>query len=281
MRGRRAEAGRRRGDRRRRTADARHVRQEPQPHRDREDHRPRPGEKRLPPIHEPHPQRPQRRPLSRERPTPAPSASGGPTASAVTSPAASAATSGTIVDQAAGFQVTLPKGCRSLDLTGSASAGEAASLAGLLGTSTVDAQTYLETLRAILPAGVRLFALDTTTFDPTAKFATSLNLLRVPTGTATLDQLETANVASLESLSIIVKPIDHIRVTLPAGPAIRFTYGFRVANSGIANGIVQTTQYLIPVAGVQYIVTLSSGGPPTQQEQADFLAVARSFTVLP
>ena len=113
------------------------------------------------------------------------------------------------------------------------------------------------------------------------EFATSLNLLRVPTGTATLDQLETANVASLESLSIIVKPIDHIRVTLPAGPAIRFTYGFRVANSGIANGIVQTTQYLIPVAGVQYIVTLSSGGPPTQQEQADFLAVARSFTVLP
>ena len=100
-------------------------------------------------------------------------------------------------------------------------------------------------------------------------------------GTATLDQLETANVASLESLSIIVKPIDHIRVTLPAGPAIRFTYGFRVANSGIANGIVQTTQYLIPVAGVQYIVTLSSGGPPTQQEQADFLAVARSFAVLP
>lgn len=210
-----------------------------------------------------------------------PVASASPAVSPETSPTASAATSGTIVDQADGFQVTLPKGWRSLDLSRSTSAGEAASLAGLLGTSTVDAQTYLDTVRAILPAGVRLFAFDTTSFDPTAKFATSLNLLRLPAGTATLDQLETANVATLESISVVVKPIDHIRVTLPAGPAIRFTYGFRVANSGIRNGIVQTTQYLIPAGGAQYILTISSGGPPTQQEQADFLAVARSFAVLP
>ncbi len=216
---------------------------------------------------------------SASSPSAGPSASPGAVSSSTASPGAKAST-GRIVDTPDGFAITLADGWQGIGLTDASATADLAVIASVSHISATDAATYLETLRAILPGGVRLLAFRPASFDPKAKYMTTVNVLRLPSGSLTLDQLDQANLATLVALNV-VKPIDHVRISLPAGQAVRFTYGFRVPNSGIADGIIQTTQYLLLGGGHQFVVTLSTGGPPTAEERADIAAMMDSFAILP
>jgi hypothetical protein len=208
-------------------------------------------------------------------------AAASPTAEAPTSAAPSTsagagdpvATTGRIVDESAGFAVTLPDGWRRLDLT--AEDREAIIGAGAENLSP-EARTLLEgQLESLVASGLTFFAIDEV--NATDQFVPNVNILATPTGGLTLDMLTQATVGQLRvAFPTMDGELVQEPVTLPSGEATHLSYNLP---AGTAGAIALTFhQYLIVGDGTAYIVTVT--GQDGAATAAAGEAVAGSFELL-
>ncbi len=197
-------------------------------------------------------------------PSTEPSASAGASASAsaATSPGASLATTGRIEVPEHGFAVTLPTGWTRIDLQ----SGDLEAIMAAAGAENPElAQLYTAQIQTMLASGLVIFA-----FGPDITTGTNLNILSLPSMGMSLDLLEQANLAQLESLA--QGQVESERVTLPAGEALHLRYNIAAANQPTPPTI---DQYLVLIGDRQLMVSV------TNASAADAAAIANSLEILP
>jgi hypothetical protein len=221
--------------------------------------------------------------------TPTPTASPVATAPAAPSPTAEApttaapstpadvggpvGTTGRIVDESAGFAVTLPDGWRRLDLT--AEDREAIIGAGAENLSP-EARTLLEgQLESLVASGLTFFAIDEV--NATDQFVPNINILASPTGGLTLDMLTQATVGQLQvAFPTMEGELVQEQVTLPSGEATHLSYSLPAGSAGAID--LTFEQYLVVADGTAFIMTVTGQDPGTTAAAGE--AVAGSFELL-
>ena len=174
------------------------------------------------------------------------------------SPGASAATTGRIAVPDHGFAVTLPDGWTRIDLA----AGDIEALIEAAGAQSPEfANVYSQQIRAMVAQGLVLFA-----FGPDMTSGTNVNILSAPRLGMSLDFLEQANLAQLESLA--EGNVTSERVTLPAGEALHLRYSL-AAGSGAPSPSID--QYMLINGEKQLVVSV------TNASEADASAIVRSI----
>jgi hypothetical protein len=190
-----------------------------------------------------------------------PSASASAAASAATSPGASLATTGRIEVPEHGFAVTLPAGWTRIDLQ----SGDLEAIMAAAGAENPElANLYTAQIQAMLASGLVIFA-----FGPDISTGTNLNILSLPSMGMSLDLLEQANLAQLQSLAD--GQVSSERVTLPAGEALHLRYSIAAANQPVSPTI---DQYLVLKGDRQLMVSV------TNASAADAAAIANSIELL-
>lgn len=193
-------------------------------------------------------------------PSTAPSASA--SASAATSPGASLATTGRIEVLQHGFAVTLPSGWTRIDLA----SGDLDAIMAAAGAENPElAELYSSQIQTMLASGLVMFA-----FGPDITAGTNLNILSLPSMGMSLDLLEQANLAQLQSLAD--GQVSSERVNLPAGEALHLRYSLAAASQPTSPTI---DQYLVLMGDRQLMVSVTNASP------ADAAAIANSLEVLP
>ena len=196
-------------------------------------------------------------------PSAEPSASAGASASAsaATSPGASLATTGRIEVPEHGFAVTLPAGWTRIDLQ----SGDLEAIMAAAGAENPElANLYTAQIQAMLASGLVIFA-----FGPDISTGTNLNILSLPSMGMSLDLLEQANLAQLQSLAD--GQVSSERVTLPAGDALHLRYSIAAANQPVSPTI---DQYLVLKGDRQLMVSV------TNASATDAAAIANSLELL-
>jgi hypothetical protein len=182
------------------------------------------------------------------------------------------ALTGEIVVADHGYKITLPDGWVRIDLSSDLKALFADELkndprfASL--TTSLQAQ-----LQQAIATGVTLYAIKPGTATP--QFATSLNVLVLPSHGMSLDMLEKVNVAQMQPAALDGK-ISEGQKTFPAGDAVFLTY---MINAGDPLGAVVLHQYIFLNGYWTYTLTIT--GLPTDKHLADDAdAMAQSFAFL-
>jgi hypothetical protein len=192
---------------------------------------------------------------------PSASASASAAASAATSPGASLATTGRIEVPEHGFAVTLPAGWTRIDLQ----SGDLEAIMAAAGAENPElAKLYTAQIQTMLASGLVIFA-----FGPDITTGTNLNILSLPSMGMSLDLLEQANLAQLQSLAD--GQVSSERVTLPAGEALHLRYTIAAANQPVSPTI---DQYLVLSGDRQLMVSV------TNASAADAAAIANSIELL-
>ena len=174
---------------------------------------------------------------------------------------ASIATSGRIVIPDHGFAVTLPDGWTRIDLQSE----DLDALIEAAGAQNPEfANLYSQQIRALVAQGMVLFA-----FGPDVTSGTNLNILSAPNMGLSLDFLEQANLAQLNTLA--EGNVTSERVTLPAGEALRLRYSLAGA-SGMPSPSIE--QYMLINGDRQLVVSV------TNATEADAAAIVRSIELL-
>ncbi len=120
---------------------------------------------------------------------------------------------------------------------------------------------------------VKFLAVDPKVEDD---FATSVNVVVLEVGEATLDTWADAAVAELEALGTTTGGIARERLHLPGGECLRLAYRQRFALDG-GERVVSTRQYGFVAGGRAYVVTFTTL-PDHEGRYADtFGTAARSF----
>jgi hypothetical protein len=221
-------------------------------------------------------------PTEAPEPTPSPNPTEASTPEPTTSQAPASAstggpvgTTGRIVDEEAGYAVTLPDGWLRLDL----SEGDIEQFfeTGLDAMSPEAAQLLQGQVTAMLASGMRFFAIDQAGVTP--EFAPNMNILVTPTGGTSLDLLEQVIVGQLEAtLPDIAGEIETERLTLPSGDSLRMSYALDVDPTGGSAMQVAIHQFLI-IDGAQGIF-LTVSGPASDEFAAEALGIAEGFELL-
>jgi hypothetical protein len=192
-------------------------------------------------------------------PTPSPSAE---VSDPAPTPGTSVATTGRIEIAEHGFALTLPDGWTRIDLSDGDL--EALLAAGLGDIDPSVAEQYGAQIRAMMAAGLALFALG-----PDAASGQNVSVLAIPSMGLSLDLLEQLNASQVTAIA--AGEVQTERVDLPAGEAIHFEYGVAVPSLGTESTI---DQYLLIAGDNQLVVTISAASP----EEGD--AIANSIEVL-
>lgn len=184
-----------------------------------------------------------------------------PSASASASAAASLATTGRIEVPEHGFALTLPDGWTRIDLQ----SGDLEAIMAAAGAENPElAKLYSAQIQAMLASGLVIFA-----FGPDMTTGTNLNVLSLPSMGMSLDLLEQANLAQLESLA--AGEVELERVTLPVGEALHLHYSIASANLPTPPTI---DQYLVLMGDKQLMVSV------TNASAADAAAIVGSLEAL-
>jgi hypothetical protein len=175
-----------------------------------------------------------------------------------------------------GYAITLPDGWMRLDLN----EDMLALLAEELGDDE-DVELLVDLLQGQLAGlegmGNVLFAFDLETIA--TGFATNVSVFTAPSFGMSLTALETINVAQLRQLPGLAGEIHSEHLTLPAGDALYFNYGFE-APAGDEQGFVSDIhQYILIADNTQYLITVS-GVAGDEQLAANAAALAESFEFL-
>lgn len=182
-------------------------------------------------------------------------------ASASAAAGASLATTGRIEVPEHGFAITLPPGWTRVDLQ----SGDLEAILAAAGAENPElAELYSAQIQTMLASGLVIFA-----FGPDLATGTNLNVLSLPSMGMSLDLLEQANLAQLESLA--EGDITTERVTLPAGEALHLRYAIASASQPTPPTI---DQYLVLMGTRQLMVSVTNGNPE------DAAAIAGSLEVL-
>jgi hypothetical protein len=190
--------------------------------------------------------------------TPVPSAA---TPAPAATPGASIATTGRIEFADKGFAVTLPDGWTRIDLQSS----DLDAMLGAAGAANPElAQAYSAQIKAMLASGLVLFA-----FGPNPLKGTNVNVLVVPSFGVSMDLLEQASVAQLNSVAD--GEISSGRVTLPAGEALHLQYAVKSGNLP-TSPVVE--QYVLVTDSSQYILSV------TNAAKGEAAAIAQSIELL-
>jgi hypothetical protein len=133
-------------------------------------------------------------------------------------------------------------------------------------------------LEGVLRPGspVKFFALDPAVDQG---FATNVNVVvqDLQDGVDDLEELARASTAELMRLGV-VQDLKTAQVTLPAGPAVKFTFHLQ-ARYGTATRLVSTLQYALIRDGKSYVVTYSTLPALQSRYAASFDESARSFSL--
>jgi hypothetical protein len=168
-----------------------------------------------------------------------------------------------------GFSIGVPKGWKSVDYRQIATTD----VIDRLSQQNPQLASILQALRNP-NSGVKLFS-----FDPsvTAGFATNMNVVveRVPAGT-TAASYANAAIGQLGGLSIIVRPIRHRTVRLPAATAEELRYGLRLT-VGTKHVVTSTTQDIVTHGSLAYVVTYTTLPAQLARRAPTFGASARSI----
>jgi len=187
--------------------------------------------------------------------------SASPSASASASAGASLATTGRIAVPEHGFAITLPDGWTRIDLQ----SGDLEAIMAAAGAENPElAKLYSAQIQAMLSSGLVIFA-----FGPDMTTGTNLNVLSLPNMGMSLDLLEQANLAQLESLA--AGEVESERVTLPVGEALHLRYSIASANLPTSPTI---DQYLVLMGDKQLMVSV------TNASAADAAAIVGSLEAL-
>ena len=187
-------------------------------------------------------------------------------AAAPAAPAAPALPGGwrTVGDAAAGFSVALPGGWTDVAL-------DAVTMDRLLNeVRTADPELGANLghqARQAAAAGGRLLA-----FETDRRGALNMTVITSDSGGATLGEVERDMTAELAALG--VADISQERVTLAAGPALRLTYGVRVADIGVRQVV-----HMVIGGGNVFAVTVTTDDPERDRPTID--GIAHSFTISP
>jgi len=113
---------------------------------------------------------------------------------------------------------------------------------------------YLDALRE--PQGLLKFV----AFDPNVRkgFATNANVVVEPLAAGmTAEKYERTTLEQLELVPVVLGEIEHEKVELPAGDALKIRYRLKLAAAG-GTKVVSTLQYVVVAARAAYILTYSA-----------------------
>lgn len=213
-------------------------------------------------------------------PDPSPTSSPAPTAK----PAPSKATplAGRIEVESQGFAVTLPKTWAALDVDGhSNDKAVQALIAKSLGVKLTPAQIgqAIGVMRAMMPNAVRFVAVKPATFDVANQFVSTTIVAKIPSGGATLSQLEAGTAINLSGQSDVISHLRHHQVKLANGTAAWLSYDQRAA-SATGPRTAHVTMYLLVHGDGAYLLMLMTQKTPTTAGAKEFATFAGSLKFL-
>jgi hypothetical protein len=187
------------------------------------------------------------------RPTPVPTPRPSVAPSVAPSAPAALPRTGRIEVASAGYGLTLPQNWFRVDLTKEDLQAFAKAGSQSLGA---DATKQLsDQVASLVASGISLFAYRFA--DTEAGLGTNLNVIVLPSLGLDLDTLERLNLGQLQGIVGQDVTIDHARVSLPAGDAVRLAY--TVPGSARTNGqAVAILQHLVLAGDKQLILTCTA-----------------------
>jgi len=172
----------------------------------------------------------------------------------------------------AGFSIAVPESWRAISADDLAASDEWEAVI----KDTPALGPYAEILQGP-DSVVRFIAVDPNVRD---EFATNLNVIvEELSADVTLDDYEQEFIAQLESLPSLLGGIEHRRVNLPGGRAVRTSYMLKLVTSGRTR-TVSTLQYAFVGEGAAYTLTYATLPSVAGAYQDTFAQSARSFRLL-
>jgi hypothetical protein len=133
---------------------------------------------------------------------------------------------------------------------------------------------------ALAASGAVFVAFDFTPERVTSGFVTNLNIIRSRLGgTYSLDFIVQVSAGQLEALDSVAKPVEHVRVTLPVGPAEHFKYTINTKRSTGAALSYNVIQYVLVDGTDEYILTFSCSPTWAETYAPVFDRIAQTFTL--
>jgi hypothetical protein len=135
-------------------------------------------------------------------------------------------------------------------------------------------------LQSLSASGVTFVAFDFTPERATPGFLTNINVIKTTLPRSySLDVIAQLSVAQLEAIDSVVRPIEHARVELPAGPAERMSYAISTKLSSGDALTYSVIQYLVLSGLDEYVLTISCSPSSVGIYAPLFEKIARSFAL--
>ena len=177
---------------------------------------------------------------------------------------------------AEGYAVALPASWKPIDMD---SKTLSSALANIKDTQLADMMKGQ--VGALVAAGIKFFAFDFSPDMVKNGFMNNLNIIKqtLPSDVS-LDVLLQMNVAQLEGLDAVTKPVKSQLISLPAGDGFVLKYQIKTSGAASQPQVAAITQYGLVHNKTFYILTLTTLPAFADQYATVFDGIARGFKFL-